>query len=352
MGKHFPMKRTLLPWPFALALILLGAPAQAQVAPPTPPAQPAAPAILSEETYLLGRTYEVETQQGTTFTGRLVSMSLTTLEFNAAELGSIRLDRTQIRRADLQRVTETGVKPGYYDIGNGNRLFFAPTGRGLRKGEATLQDVSVYLLGVNYGITDNFSLGGYVSLVPGVALSDQLLVLTPKFSFPISEKVHVGAGLLYVRAPTFNRNSSSNSVGAGIGYGAMTYGSADDNVTFGLGYGFVQGDIGSTPIIQVGGQKRVSRKISLISENYIVANSRGWLGGLYGIKINWRRTSLGLGAAYAYIFGYDKTNTYTYYDNNGVPTTTTQTQYVDGGGGSTYIVPVYCDFTFRFGKVK
>lgn len=352
MGKYFPMKRTLLPWPFALALILLGAPAQAQVALPTPPAQPAAPAILPEETYLLGRTYEVDTQQGTSFTGRLVSLSLTTLEFNAAELGSIRLDRTQIRRADLQRVTKVDVKPGYYDIGNGNRLFFAPTGRGLRKGEATLQDVSVYLLGLNYGITDNFSLGGYVSLVPGVALSDQLLVLTPKFSFPVSEKVHVGAGLLYVRLPTFDRNSSSNSVGAGIGYGAITYGSADDNVTFGLGYGFVQGDIGSTPIIQVGGQKRVSRKISLISENYIVANSRGGLGGLYGIKINWRRTSLGLGAAYAYIFGYDKTNTYTYYDNNGVPTTTTQTQYVDGGGGSTYIVPVYCDFTFRFGKVK
>lgn len=349
MGKYFPMKRTLLPWPFALALILLGAPAQAQVAPPTPPAARPVP---FEETYLLGRTYKVETQQNTSFTGLLVSMSLTTLEFNAAELGSIRLDRTQIRRADLQRVTEAGVKPNYYDIGNGNRLFFAPTGRGLRKGEATLQDVSVYLLGLNYGITNNFSLGGYVSLVPGVALSDQLLVLTPKFSFPVSEKVHVGAGLLYVRVPTFDGNSISNSVGAGIGYGVVTYGSADDNVTVGLGYGFVQGDIGATPIIQVGGQKRVSRKISLISENYIAANSRGGLGGLYGIKINWRRTSLGLGAAYAYIFGYDNTKTYTYYDNNGMSITTTQTQYVNGGGGLTYILPVYYDFTFRFGKVK
>ena len=350
-GKYFPMKRTLLSWSCALALVSLGAPAQAQVTPPPTPAQPAAPvAAPPEETYLLGRTYKVETQQGTTFTGSLVSMSLTTLEFNAAELGNIKLERTQIRLAELQRPTEAGVKPGYYDIGNGNRLFFAPTGRGLRKGEATLQDVSVYLLGINYGITDNFSMGGYVSLLPGVDLSDQLLVLTPKFSFPVSEKVHVGAGLMYMRVPTIDSNSKS--VGAGIGYGAITYGGADNNMTFGLGYGFVQGDIGSTPIIQVGGQTRVSRKISVISENYIVADSRAGFGGLYGIKINWRRTSLGLGAAYAYTFGYEETTTYTSYNPNGAPFTQTQTQHMGGNGGTTYILPVYYDFTFRFGKVK
>ena len=119
-----------------------------------------------------------------------------------------------------------------------------------------------------------------------------------------------------------SRIDDDRAVGAGLGYGALTYGGADDNLTFGLGYGFVQGDIGSTPVLLLGGQKRISRRVSLVSENYILADSRAGMGGLYGIKINWRRTSLGLGAAYVYSFPYDRT--YTYYDYNGVPTTVTE----------------------------
>ena len=330
------MKHALRIFSCTLALALTGAAALAQTAPPvlsTPPTAPAVPTLA--DPYLLGRTYRVETTQGTVFTGRLISISLTALEFEARDLGNIKLDRSQIRSAVLEGPAPVGVvsKSGYYDIGNGNRLFFAPTGRGLRKGEGTLQDVDVYLLGVNYGITDNFSLGGYLSIVPGLPIDDQLLVFTPKFSFPINDKVHLGAGLLYVRVPT----GDNSSVGAGIGYGALTYGSADDNLTVSLGYGFVEGDIGSTPILQVGGQKRVSRRISLISENYIVADARAGLGGLYGVKINWRRTSLGLGAMYFYAFGYEEN----FYG---------QTYHTAGYGFSTYVVPVYADFTFRFGK--
>jgi len=278
-------------------------------------------------------------------------MSLTKLEFDTPELSHLSLERTQIKRADLQGptvATAAATKPGYFDIGNGNRLFFAPTARGLRQGEATLQDVNVYLVGLNYGLTRNISIGGYASLAPGLSPNQQLLVLTPKVSLPISEKVHVGAGLLYARVPKFDSNDNAN--GVGIGYGVVTYGSADNNLTFGLGYGFVNGDIGSTPVLQLGGQVRISRRVSLVSENYILADSRAGMGGLYGIKINWRRTSLGMGAAYLYAFGYDKTETSTYYNTNGQPVTTTQTYHYGNDGVSTYILPVYYDFTFRFGK--
>ena len=120
-------------------------------------------------------------------------------------------------------------------------------------------------------------------------------------------------------------------------------------MTAGLGYGFFEGKIGSTPILQLGGQKRISRRVSLISENYIIADSKAGMGGLYGVKINWRRTSLGLGAAYLYTFPYDETETYTYY-NGSQNITQTQTYRRGGEGFSTYIFPVYIDFTFRFGK--
>ena len=338
------MKNSLRTLAFgALSLALLGRPVLAQTTAPAvgnpPPAAEPAIAPVSDGGYLLGRVYQVETVQGTSFTGTLVSMSLAALEFDTPEIGHVSLDRSQIRRAVLQEPATT-TRPGYFDIGNGNRLFFAPTGRGLRKGEATLQDVNVYLVGINYGLTDNLSLGGYVSVVPGLNPNEQFLVVTPKLSYPIAANLHAGVGLLYVRVPDFsisnNGTRTSNGIGAGLGYGVITYGGADDNLTFGLGYGFVNNSVGSTPLLMAGGQKRVSRRISLISENYLLADSQAGMGGLYGVKINWRRTSLGLGALYAYAFGYND-NGY----NGGANS---------GGGFSTYILPVYYDFTFRFGK--
>ena len=336
---------------------LPGAPTAPVAAPPAP--APLPPAALpapppADDLYRLSRTYRIETTTGSTFTGTLISLSLTALELDTRDLGRVTVPRANIRRsydetpaAAPGTAAPAAVRPGYYDIGNGNRLFFAPTGRGLRRGEGSLQNVNLYLLGLNYGITDNFSFGGYLSVVPGLALTDQLLVLTPKVSFPVGNKLNFGAGLLYLRVPT----GSTSSVGAGIGYGALTYGSAEHNLTLGLGYGFVQGEIGRTPVVQVGGQTRVSRRVSLVSENYIIADSRAGLGGLYGLKINWRRTSLGLGALYFQTFGYDEQVTNALYNpNTGTYTYYTTTQRQKGTGFSTYIIPVYYDFSFRFGK--
>jgi hypothetical protein len=342
-------------------LFLAGSAWAQQPALPGAPQPPAVPAAVPAPTpapetpgpttdFVLGSRYEITLKSGTSFTGTLTTISLDALEFDAPDLGHLRVLRTEVQQArSLDTAKLVGLRPGYYDIGNGNRLFFAPTARGLRKGEGSLQDVNIYIIGANYGITDYISLGGYITLIPGAGLTNQFLVLTPKVSFPVRKNLHVGAGVLYVRIPDFD-GALDRSYGAGIFYGAATYGSADNNVTVGLGYGFFEGNIGSTPIVQVGGQKRISRRISLISENYIIADSHAGLGGLYGIKINWRRTSLGLGAAYVYAFGYDETYTTTYYNNNGTPYTTTQTTHQGGGGGSTYILPVYYDFTYRFGK--
>ena len=333
-----PTFRTLL------CCLALGLPAAAQAQKTTSPA-PSAPATTNE--YLLGRTYRVETTKGTTFTGNLVGLSLNGLEFESQELGHISVERDQVRRAELQGEAPGKTKSGYYDIGNGTRIFNAPTGRGLRKGEGTIQTTYLFFVGGEYGITNNFSLGATVSLIPGLPLSQQAFVISPKFTAPVSEKVHVGAGVIYANIPF----DESDSGGAGIGYGSLTYGGAENNLTLGIGYGFTSGEIGSTPVFQLGGQKRISRRISLLSENYIVADSRAGMGGLYGVKFNWRRTSLGVAAAYAYIFGHDEQDVYyTYNPNTGMNTPQVINRRVEGEFGSSYIIPVYLDFAFRFGK--
>lgn len=319
------MRLTLLLGSFLLAF---AAQAQQPALPgaPQPPASGAASPVTLPADQVLGRSYQVSLRNGTQFRGVLTAVSLDNLEFDTQDLGHLvvlRANLTQLR--SLDEPAQLGLRPGYYDIGNGNRLFFGPTARNLRQGEGVVQDVWLYLAGINYGITDNISVGGYLSLLPGVAPQNQLLILTPKVSLPLRENLHVAAGVLYMRVPDFD----DGGFGVGLLYGALTSGSADNNVTVGLGYGFASGGVGSTPTLLLGGQRRISRKVSLLTENYLIANADAGAFGLYGLKLNWRRTNLGIAAGYFLPFDRGRND---------------QTLY------TSYIVPVYLDFSFRFGK--
>jgi len=70
--------------------------------------------------------------------------------------------------------------------------------------------------------------------------------------------------------------------------------------------------------VVVGGAKRVSRRIFLINETYIVDDG---FGGLFGLRIAASRVSGSLGALY--LTGFD-----------------------------SGIYPAYAEFAYRFGKIK
>lgn len=268
--------------------------------PTTAPAPALAPAGPGE---VIGQTYSVELRSGPSFLGTLRAATDRDLTFDTQDLGVVTVQRANLRQ--LLPVSVEQARRGYDDVGNGTRLFFAPTARNLRRGEGYVQDIDVYLVGANYGITDNISLGVLVPIVPGLGLN--VFAVTPKVSVPVADKFRVGAGLLYANAFGY---------GAGIGYGVATYGTADTNLTAGLGYAFGSGEASSTPVVVVGGAVRVSRRLFLIDETYIVD---GGLGGLLGARIAAARASGSLGLLYA-------TNL----------------------GG---IYPAYLEFAYRFGKV-
>ena len=254
---------------------------------------------------LLGRSYSVELRSGTVFIGVLQTASPDALEFSTKDLGVVRVQRSDLKRLEL--LTAGQASRGYADVGNGTRLFFAPTARNLRRGEGYLQDIDVYLVGVNYGITDNVSVGALVPIIPG--LGANVFAFTPKVSAAVTEKINLGVGVLYARAFGY---------GGGIGYGVGTYGTADDNVTMGVGYGFADGfDQTSSAVVLLGGAKRVSRNISLLNETYIAA---GGFAGLLGARLHGGRYGGSLGLIY--------------------------------GSGIGGIYPAYLELTYRFGKHK
>ncbi|WP_133271393.1 hypothetical protein [Hymenobacter radiodurans] len=168
----------------------------------------------------LGQMYSVELRTGTSFIGRLVAQRAGEYEFQTTDVGRITVQQANIK--NMQPLTSDQAGRGWEPVGNGTRLFFAPTARTLRKGEGYVQDIDIFIVGGNYGITNNISIGGLVGLFPGAGLN--ILAITPKVGVAVTEKFSVGAGVLF--ASVFGETG-------GIGYGLGTYGTADNNVTLG-----------------------------------------------------------------------------------------------------------------------
>lgn len=321
-----------------VAVLLLGKPsinswAQTQPTTPAPAALPAAPPAPAPATTsaadakeeIIGRSYSVELKSGNTFIGVLRGATADELEFETKDIGVVRVQRANVKLMIM--LTAGQASRGYDDVGNGNRLMFAPTARNLRKGEGYVQNLELFFLSANYGISDNFSMGALVSLIPGEG-SYNIFALTPKASFPVSEKVHVGAGALLI----FTQGETG-----GVAYGNATYGSADNNLTVGLGYGFSgRGGFINTPIVVVGGAVRVLRRVSLVNETYFAAdNSFGnalAVPGIAGVRVAGPRLSGSLGALYTY---------YAYDDNYG---------YYDSRSGLKAFP--FAEVSVRFGKIK
>jgi len=53
-------------------------------------------------------------------------------------------------------------------------------------------------------------------------------------------------------------------------YGVATTGNRESNFSLGVGWGYVGGTLTDRPVVTVGGQHRLSRRIALISENWFL----------------------------------------------------------------------------------
>lgn len=287
--------------------------------------QPAPPSGPSE---IIGQMYTVEVQSGTAVVGTLTAATAEELSFQTKDLGVLVIKRTSIRQLTL--LTPEQARRGFDYQGNGNRLFFAPTARNLRRGEGTVQTIDIFLLGVNYGITDNISMGALFTWIPQAG-PDNFFALTPKVSVPVSEQVRLGAGALVVL---------QSGGGFTLAYANGTYGSADNNLTAGVGYAFVRGTYVNTPVFIVGGATRVSRRVSLLNETYILRvkdsyESATFIGGIAGVRVSGQRLSGSLGLMYGYS-SYSNNNNYGY----------SRDTYSSGGAFP------FAEATYRFGRVK
>ena len=149
---------------------------------------------------------------------------------------------------------------------NRTRLFFAPTGRMLAKGEGSFSDTYLLLVGVNGGVTSNFTIGGGMSLIPSQNPINNIFYLTPKVGLFERPNFALAAGALVGFAGFEGIDAKNRSFG--ILYGAGSMGSTDNHVDVGAGWGYAGGSISGQPALMIGGATRISRRVSLLTENY------------------------------------------------------------------------------------
>lgn len=208
------------------------------------------------------RTVSVALKDGSTLVGRIVAQDETSLTFATRGGLETRVERTLVASVRDLEPAERTPDPNY------SRLMLAPSARPLAKGDGYFSDHYVLFPGFGYGITNHWTVGGGASVIPGLGLNQQLFYGLTQVGAPVGRNAHLAAGALYA-------SGGNEEFGVGMLYGVGTFGSPDRSLTLGLGWpGLHDRDepfhFGDRPMVLVGGTVRLSRRVALVSENWLL----------------------------------------------------------------------------------
>lgn len=232
--------------------------------------------------------YEIQLADGSTVIGRVAAVAGDLVTFETRAGVRVQVDRAQIRRL---RPVQGRVRDGevWSEDPHATRLFFAPTGRSLERGEGYFGVYELFFPFVSYGATSNLVLTAGTPILPGAI--GEFAYFGPKLRIVNTARSQISAGAI---AGLFEGGI------AGIAYGIGTWGSRDNAFTAGAGWAFwaADGESGTSrdPWIMLGGEARTGRRTKFISENYMVlGEDTGLISG--GIRFWGERLSADAGVA-------------------------------------------------------
>jgi hypothetical protein len=185
------------------------------------------------------------------------------------------IDEPEERAAPAEPTPERTAAAARRGDPNYSRLMFAPTGRPLRQGDGYFSDYELVFPGFAVGLTDNLSLAGGVSTIPGLGMGEQLFYVSPKLGFQLSDKAALSVGGL-LAAP----NNELDDAALGIGFAVGTFGRPDASASVGLGAARLLGDdyAETHPILMLGGEAQVGRSVALVAEAWFALDRDVKLG--------------------------------------------------------------------------
>lgn len=204
----------------------------------------------------------LETINRFTYFGKLISINNKTLTLNNSTLSNFEIELNQIDKITPADAFVNRKGKAWFTNPNATRYFFAPSAIPLNKREGYFQNIYLLANSVNVGITNNITIGGGV-VIP------LLFYVTPKISYKVAKNFYAGAGVLYTQSFIKDFDLS-----ASIAYGLITIGNTEHNITIGSGYGMARFDKKyketPMPIFTLNGMTRISKKISLVTENWLI----------------------------------------------------------------------------------
>lgn len=217
---------------------------------------------------------------GTKLVGRIISISADSIRVLSAS-ASTTLSRRAVRQVHGYPITSLHNGELWLENPHATRLLFSPTAIPLRKGEGYFSDFWIFFISAATGVTDRFTLGGGMSILPGLRLDRNVFYALPKYTVINRSEAKIAVGGLLALVP-YSDNSSKS---VGILYGVGTLGSRENNITLGTGFGYVGGTLSNKPVLTLGGQARVSRRLALITENWFLPSEAADAGFItYGVR--------------------------------------------------------------------
>ncbi len=195
-----------------------------------------------------------------------------------------------------------------------SRYFYTPTALPMKKDEIYIQSIYLLTAQLQYGITDNWSLG-IATTVAGIPM-----FISSKYSYKIKENHHIAIGgqvgnLTYIEPNTY----------LGIGFGCYTYGNAESNISVAAGYsmysekgyfptGYSPSPFGGystnytesrrgtySPAMSISGIRRLSNSLALMGEFWVLPENNTVFGGPF-LRMFFNKThTYDVGLVYMYI---------------------------------------------------
>jgi len=277
--------RALVMFGCLTAVLAAGRPLRAQSAPAA--ASPAAAKAAPQDTVV-----EVRLRDGSVLYGRVVEETPERIVLVTVNGVRLELPRAQV---ESMRVSAGRAVEGAFwaEDPNSTRLFFTSTARPLKKGDGYVSSFMLFLPLVAYGVTDRFTIAGGTPILPEAF--GRMWYFAPKYTVAQRERSAFAVGALGFVLPEDLVDNGS----VGIMYGAGTWGTRDRAITAGAGWGYVwtsgTSGVANDPVIMLGGETRVSRRVKLITENWMFTSGEtdGFVSG--GVRFIGDRLSADLG---------------------------------------------------------
>ena len=230
--------------------------------------------------------YEIRLGDGSVIYARIAELDQVRVVLVTAGGARLEIDRSQIRELRPARGRVSGGEYWSEDPG-ATRLFFTATGRSLSQGESYIGTYVIVLPFAAVGLTDRITIAAGAPVLFGEL-----------------EPFYVGPRVQVLRQPNVQASLGTlafffDDEVVGIAYGVGTFGDTDKALSAGLGFFYSGDEVVNEPAFMFGGEARVSRRIKLITENYVLPEAVGVIlsGGIrvIGDRFN---TEIGiLGAA-------------------------------------------------------